>query len=66
MITVTLTAGLATLEQAEKALLEATIQVFNNDKKKVAKALDIAPKTLYNKLHRHGLFVGRQRKNRHE
>lgn len=45
-----------TLEEVEMAHLMSTLKLFNGNKTKTAKALGITIKTLYNKLHRHGLF----------
>ncbi len=45
-----------TLEEIELEHIEKALAAFENNKSKAAQALGITVKTLYNKLHYHGLF----------
>ena len=51
--TLTLTVG-ATVEQAERSLIEATLEHTRNNKTRAAELLGISPKTLFNKLREYG------------
>ena len=44
-----------TLDSLEKKIIFMTLQKLNGNKSKTAKALGITIKTLYNKLHHHGM-----------
>jgi DNA-binding NtrC family response regulator len=51
--TLTLAVG-ATVEQAERSLIEATLEHTRNNKTRAAELLGISPKTLFNKLREYG------------
>ena len=51
--TLTLTVG-ATVEQAERSLIEATLEHTRNNKTRAAELLGISPKTFFNKLREYG------------
>lgn len=49
-------ARLKTLRELELEHIERALEIFKNNKTKASEALGITIKTLYNKLHEHGLF----------
>ena len=46
------------LDDAEKALITATLQAVSGSKSKAAQVLGISLKTLYNRLHAYGAGTG--------
>ena len=53
----------STIEQAERALIELTLEHTKNNKTRAAEILGISQKTLFNKLKEYGTQGGRRRLN---
>lgn len=52
--TITLNVGMS-LAEAEKLLIEATLEMFDWEKRRTAHALGVSLKTVYNKVNEYGI-----------